>query len=244
MFGKLSQRERGFRVLLAALLFVIAYRLGIPDGGNTLNTVEAWGALALGAGALATGATGVCVLQRLGLGNDWAIGFLAGRLFVGWEFLHAGWDKLTGAGWVGSDAGQSVKGFLDFATSPAMTKGDFPAVPHWFADLTTNVFIPHAEVVSYLVVVGELAVGVGLLLGLFVRLSAFFGATMNLLFMLAGATGAGKNPEMLAIELLVLTGAAVAVYAASVDRYLLPRLTAAVRESIHMPGSHTHAPVH
>ena len=47
---------------------------------------------------------------------------------------------------------------------------------------------------------------------------------MNALFLLSGSLSAGLNPEMIILGMVVLFGAAPAVYALTVDRYYLPRL--------------------
>ncbi|MCW2924128.1 MAG: small subunit DoxD [Thermoleophilia bacterium] len=216
----LSSRERGIRVALAALLAVVVLRLGF--GGTTPELVEAIGATVVGLFALGTGLYGRSP-NFLGAGGDYAVGYLAARLFVGWEFLYAGWEKLTGDGWVGSSAGTGISGFLKNATSARMTSGDHPAVSGWFADLTSNVFLPHAEIMSYAIVFGELAVGLGLIVGLCTRTAAFFAVTLNMAFLLGGSTSAGVNPEMLVAGLLVVTGAALAVHTLGVDR-VLPRI--------------------
>jgi thiosulfate dehydrogenase (quinone) large subunit len=231
MTGILTTRERGVRVALGVFLAFVAFNVGL-FGHNTEATVVAWGAALLAIIALFTAAIGNARSSTaIGLDADWSLALLAARLYVGWEFLYAGWLKATN-GWYTQSAGTAeVKGILAgaIAQSHATAQNPFPAVPHWFGWLADNVFSSHAELISYLVVTGELAVGVGLILGLFVRLSAFFGVVLNSLFMYAGALGAGLNPEMVVLGMVVLMGPADAVYAASADRYLVPRL----RERLH-----------
>ena len=244
MTAPLNSKERVFRGALGLFLAFVAYNVGLT-GGGTEPTVLAWGAAILAVVAIVTAIAGAAgPLDRVGLDADWSVGYLAARLYVGWEFLHAGWLKAT-SGWYTHHAGMlEVKGTLlgAIAQSQASAKDPFPAVSHWFAYLADHVFIPHAQLVSYLVVTGELAVGIGLILGLFLRLSAFFGITLNALFMFAGALGAGLNPEMIILGFVVLTGASAAVYAASVDRYALK----AIRDML--PGvsspSGRHLPAH
>ncbi len=50
---------------------------------------------------------------------------------------------------------------------------------------------------SYVIVFGELAVGIGLILGAFVGLAAAGGLLMNLAFMLAGTTNVGLDRYLL-----------------------------------------------
>jgi thiosulfate dehydrogenase (quinone) large subunit len=241
MSAPVSVRERVFRVALGIFLGFCAMNVGLT-GGGTEPTVLAWGCAMLAVVAIATAIAGAAgPLARVGLDADWSLGFLAARLYIGWEFLHAGWEKLT-ASWYTQHAGAAeVKGILEgaIAQSKASAQNPFPAVPHWFAYLADHVFIPHATLISYLVVTGELLVGIGLILGLFLRLSALFGVTLNALFMFAGALGLGLNPEMALLGVLVLTGPASAIYAVSADRYLVGRLHLPI-----LPTHGRHAPAH
>jgi thiosulfate dehydrogenase [quinone] large subunit len=242
MTGNLTTRERGVRVALGVFLAFVALNVGL-FGHNTEATVWAWGAAVLASTAFFTAATGDAgATTPLGLGADWSLALLAARLYVGWEFLYAGWLKATN-GWYTNSAGTAeVKGILAgaIAQSHASAQNPFPAVPHWFAWLADNVFMSHADLIGYLVVTGELAVGIGLILGLFVRLSAFFAVVLNSLFMYAGALGAGLNPEMVVLGMVVLMGPASAVYAASADRYLIPRIRERLKRSAE-PDSAVHA---
>ena len=97
------------------------------------------------------------------------------------------------------------------------------------------------EIISYLVVTAELCVGAGLILGLFLRLSAFFGVTLNALFLFSGSLSAGLNPEMLILGMAILFGVAPAVYALSLDRYYLPRLHSMKLRQRHSPAPSTPA---
>lgn len=216
---QLDDRERFARVVLAAVLAVIVYRTGFSSGMP--DVVLAVAATVVGLLAVMTGASGMC-LNRAGSAQRGSLGYLALRLFVGWEFLYAGYEKLfVGPGWVGSGHGAALKGFLSGVAPKAA--GDHASVPGWFASLTQHVFVPNAELISYFIVFGEIAVGLGLIIGLFTRTAALFAALMNMAFLLAGSTGAGKNPEMLVAELVLIMGS-VAVYALSVDYFIRGRM--------------------
>jgi thiosulfate dehydrogenase (quinone) large subunit len=144
-------------------------------------------------------------------------------LWLGWVWLDAGLDKVTDSAWVGADAPVAINGFLSNAISPEMTEGEFPPVAGWYADLTRDVFLPIDGFLSYAIAFGQVAVGVGLILGAFTMAAAFFGALMSLNFMLAGSLGTSENPIMLTLQLLILfAGAATYVYGA--DRFLMPWL--------------------
>ncbi len=225
MIGTLTLRERVVRVVLGLFLAFVAFNVGLTSR-LTEPKMVAWGALVLAVVALATAIAGAAgPLTRVDLDKDWSVAYLAARLFVGWEFLYAGWSKAT-TSWYSGAGGAEVKGFLGggVAQSHASATVPFPAVSHWFAWTASNVFISHSHLISYLVVTCELCIGIGLILGLFIRLSAFFAVMMNSLFLFSGSLSAGLNPEMLILGMAVLFGVAPGLYAMSIDRTLLPLL--------------------
>jgi uncharacterized membrane protein YphA (DoxX/SURF4 family) len=85
---------------------------------------------------------------------------------------------------------------------------------------------------SYVIVFGELAVGIGLILGAFVGLAAAGGLLMNMAFLLAGTTS--TNPMLALLGVLLILAWKNAGYI-GLDRYLLPLLGT--------PWRQTHAPV-
>jgi len=95
------------------------------------------------------------------------------RILVGILFVHAGWPKLimlfSNPAYVG--------GMLE-----KMAKAAWPPV---YAHFLTNFAVPHAQLFGALVALGEVAVGIGLILGLLTRVSAFFGAVMNINYLFA-----------------------------------------------------------
>ena len=74
---------------------------------------------------------------------------------------------------------------------------------------------------SYAIAFGELFVGIGLLVGALVGIAAFFGALMNMSFLLAGS--ASTNPIMFTLAVGLMLAWKVAGYY-GLDRYLLPLL--------------------
>jgi thiosulfate dehydrogenase (quinone) large subunit len=154
--------------------------------------------------------------------------WLVARVWVGWEFLQAGWGKTFGADramFIGSQAGSAVQQLLGFslqiAPGGAMAQPKHPEVMGWYASVIRHVLLPHAEVFSYLVAFGELLVGLALIFGIFTRFSAAMGLLMNMSYMLAGVSS--LSPIMMLIELPILLGGTTATYY-SVDRFLLPYL--------------------
>lgn len=147
-------------------------------------------------------------------------GWLFVRLVLGFEWLRGGWEKLGDPGWTASPVGGAVEGFLQGAIARS-TEGPHPEVPHWYHNLTEDLFLPNADLFAYLVVAGELLVGLALIFGVFTRLGALFGVTMNMAFLWSGVSS--TNPPMLLLGLaIVLVGRRAGAY--GVDGWLLPWL--------------------
>lgn len=156
--------------------------------------------------------------------------WLIARLWLGYEWLMAGIDKVFGEGsvvWVGDKAGVAVTGFLKGAIAKSPLAADFdpvktphPAVQEWYANLIQNVFMPNAALFSYLVAYGEILVGLALILGIFTHFSALMGILMNLAYLFAGTTS--TNPQLLVVGMIIFLvgGTAVAYY--GLDRFLRP----------------------
>ncbi|QLG26806.1 DoxX family protein [Halorarum halophilum] len=93
---------------------------------------------------------------------------LALRLMMGYAFLYSGWTKIAG----GSFGAQWY-----LLNSPAANGSPLVGLFTWMGQ--TAWFVEFANVA---VPWGELLIGLGLLVGAFTRLAAFFGALMMLLF--------------------------------------------------------------
>ena len=141
------------------------------------------------------------------------------RLWLGYEWLLHAWGKLSDPAWIGSEAGAAVSGFAQGALQ--QTTGEFPQVTGWYAGFLENVVMPNATLFSYLVVFGEILVGVGLIFGLFTGIAAFFGGFMNASFIFAGTAGA--NPLMFIVAILIMAAWRVAGYW-GLDRWALPAI--------------------
>jgi len=142
------------------------------------------------------------------------------RIFISFEWIEAGWHKLTGAGWV--DGGSALLGFWKGAVAVPAAPGKPPITFEWYRTFLQTLIDNHAQGwFAWLITLGELAIGIGILVGALVGIAAFFGATMNMSFLLAGS--ASTNPVMFAFEIGLILAWRVAGYY-GVDRYLLPRL--------------------
>lgn len=141
------------------------------------------------------------------------------RIYVGWEWLVAGYEKTTSDAWVGSHAGSALTGFLTGALSK--TAGQHPDVSLWYAVFLKNFVLPQAAMFSHIIAYGELFVGAALILGLFTGIAAFFGSFMNMNYLFAGTVSV--NPLMFLIELFLILAWRTAGWI-GLDRYILPLL--------------------
>jgi len=117
------------------------------------------------------------------------------RLYVGYEWLTAGWAKVQNPAWVGANAGTALAGFIKGAL--AKTAGAHPDVQGWYASFLQNLVLPNAALWSTVVAFGEVLVGVGLILGIFTGIAAFFGGFMNVNYLMAGTVS--TNPFLFVI---------------------------------------------
>lgn len=165
---------------------------------------------------------------RLLVGNVYlAVLWLPIRFFVGRAWLAAGEHKVRDDAWM--DGGTAlVSGNPEapgFWERVVMVPPDVPRASityDWYRDFI-QYMIDHdwASWFAKLVAVGEVLVGVGLLVGALVGLAAFFGTTLNMSFMLAGTTS--SNPVLFGLTVFIILGWKVAGWI-GLDRYLLPLL--------------------
>jgi thiosulfate dehydrogenase [quinone] large subunit len=149
----------------------------------------------------------------------WSWIWLIVRIYVGWNFLQPGLEKIQDAGWVGAKAGS----FLTVWITKALTKsqGAHADVQGWYAAFLANVVLPHAAFFSYMVAFGEVCVGIALILGLFTGIAAFLGTIMNESYLLAGTVSI--NPVLLPLgTFLVLAWKTAGWW--GLDRWVLTRL--------------------
>ena len=143
--------------------------------------------------------------------------WLVVRLYLGWMWLSAGYEKMLKPEWFGTEAGAAMQGFVQGALGK--TGGLHPDVQMWYATFLQNAVLPHANIWANAIVLGEIAVGLGLIVGLFTGAAAFFGFFMNLNFMLAGVVS--TNPIMMVLALGLMSAHRVAGYW-GLDRYAKP----------------------
>lgn len=145
------------------------------------------------------------------------------RVYIGYEWMTAGWGKLTN----GFDASGFLKGAI------ANAAGDHPAVQGWWAAFLEHAALPGVKAFNYIVPLGELLVGVGLILGTFTTFAALMGLVMNAAFLFSGTVS--TNAQMLILEFLIVVAAGNAGKI-GLDYYVLPYL----RGLFHKDGRKKH----
>ena len=130
----------------------------------------------------------------------WAWLWLIIRLYIGYEWLVAGWDKIISPSWVGAKAGTALGGFLN--NSISLTTGAHPVVQAWYAVFLKAVILPTVGFWSYVVAFGETLVGLALIVGVFTGIAAFFGFFMNMNYLLAGSVS--TNPILLFLTIFII----------------------------------------
>jgi thiosulfate dehydrogenase [quinone] large subunit len=158
------------------------------------------------------------------------------RLFLGFSWFEAGFHKATGGGWL--DGGASLKGYWMGAVS-IPEQGRPPITYDWYRDFINFLLNGNHETwFAWVITFGEMAVGIGLIVGALTGIAAFFGALMNMSFLLAGS--ASSNPVLFTAAIGLILAWRVAGYY-GIDRYLLPMLgtpwRAPVRANAGPPGS-------
>ncbi len=146
--------------------------------------------------------------------------WLVVRVYVGYEWLSSGLHKLGDPAWFGD--GQAILVYWKRAVAipepparPLITYDWFRAFLQLLIDTSAQAWF------AKLIVAGEILIGLGLIVGALVGIAAFFGALMNVNFMLAGTTSI--NPTLLLLSMLLLLAWKNAGYI-GLDRLLLPAL--------------------
>jgi thiosulfate dehydrogenase [quinone] large subunit len=136
------------------------------------------------------------------------------RIYVGYQWLEAGWHKLTG----GFDASGFLKGAI---TKPVADHGTNAVVFPTYTGFLDNFALPIVKLINVVIPVGEFLIGLGLIVGGFTLTAAFFGMMLNFMFLLAGTVS--TNPWLLLLGVIVFT-AGTNAGRFGLDAYLLPLL--------------------
>ena len=141
------------------------------------------------------------------------------RLFLGLSWLDAGLTKLGETSW--TQGGTALLGYWQNAVKVPET-GHAAITYDWYRGFLQLMIDNHAEGwFALLITFGEIAVGLGLIFGVLTGIAAFFGALMNVSYLLAGSTS--SNPVMFTFAIGIILAWKVAG-SIGLDRWLLPLL--------------------
>ena len=138
------------------------------------------------------------------------------RVWLGWQWIDASLHKLNNPAWV--QTGEAVKGFWTNAVAIPEV-GRPPVNFDWYRTFLQLLLDNEAyRWLGPMIAYGELLIGIGLILGAFTGIAAFFGALLNWNFMMAGT--ASSNPLLFALAVAIILAWKVAGYVGA-DYYLL-----------------------
>ena len=147
--------------------------------------------------------------------------WLGVRLYVGYAWVDAGLHKVQDQKWAFGD-GSAILGFWQRAAAVPAAPAKPLIVYDWYRAVLQQLIEAQSHTwLGGLVAWGELLIGVGLIVGAFVGVAAFFGALLNMNFMLAGS--AATNPVLFGLAVGLILAWKVAGYYGA-DRFLLPVL--------------------
>jgi thiosulfate dehydrogenase [quinone] large subunit len=151
--------------------------------------------------------------------------WLLPRLWLGYQWLEASAHKLTNPAWM--QTGEALKGFWVGALTSKT-----PLAFDWYRAFLQGLVDAQAYTwFAKLVAIGELAIGIALIIGAFTGVAAFIGGFMNWNFMMAGS--ASVNPLFFVVSVGLILAWKVSGYIGA-DFFLLrwlgtpwhgPRLT-------------------
>jgi len=140
------------------------------------------------------------------------------RLYLGYSWIDASLHKVTSASWMSN--GTALAGFWKNAVAAPNGK---PVVAFdWYRSFLQMMLDGgHYVWFAKLIAVGELMIGIALIVGAFVGIAAFFGAFMNWNFIMAGS--ASTNGLLLVLAIFLVLSWKIAGYW-GLDRFLLRSL--------------------
>lgn len=150
----------------------------------------------------------------------WAWLWLILRLYLGYEWLTSGLEKLGNPAW--TQTGLALRGFWQNAVRIPEAPGRPLIAFGWYRNFIQGLLDAQAYTwFAKLITASELIVGVLLIVGAFVGIAAFLGAFLNWNFMMAGS--ASINPLMFVFTILLIMAWKTAGWY-GLDRWLLPAL--------------------
>ncbi len=119
------------------------------------------------------------------------------RVYLGYEFLSAGWEKLS------ASTPFDASGFLKYSMSnPVLSPTKAVEYP-WFNSFINAFALPHIALFNVLVPWGEFLIGIGLILGVLTTTAAFFAMMLNFMYMFCGTVSSNPLDLLLGIFIVV-----------------------------------------
>lgn len=148
------------------------------------------------------------------------------RVWLGWQWLSSGLGKaqltdFANGKWL-ANGGAALKGFWDKALTTPPDAKNAAITYEWYYNFLKGLSDGgHYEWFAWIIVLGEIAVGLGLIFGCLTGIAALGGALMNFSFLLAGSSS--TNPILLIAAVLIILAWRTAGWW-GLDRYILPIL--------------------
>jgi thiosulfate dehydrogenase (quinone) large subunit len=134
------------------------------------------------------------------------------RLYLGYEWLTAGFHKLTSGGF-------DASGFLKGAIANPVKGPDGSIVYATYVGFLKHFALPNAHLFNTIIPLGEFLVGLGLILGCLTTAAAFFALVMNFSYLMAGTISSNALDILLGVIILAAGYNAGRI---GLDRWVLP----------------------
>ena len=133
------------------------------------------------------------------------------RLYVGYAWITAGFEKLT--------ENFSAAGFLKGAVANPVQSPEGGLAYGWFVSFLKHFAVPNVDIFNTLIPLGEFLVGFGLILGCLTTAAMFFGLVMNFSYMFAGTISSNPMDVLLGVIILAAGFNAGRI---GLDRWVIP----------------------
>lgn len=100
------------------------------------------------------------------------------RMLLGYTFVSTGYYEVT--------CGFDATGFLQNAIANPVKSPQGDILNGWYVTFLKEFVLPNVDIFNAIGPLGELLIGIGLILGCFTTAAAFFGLVMNFTYLLAG----------------------------------------------------------
>jgi thiosulfate dehydrogenase [quinone] large subunit len=160
------------------------------------------------------------ILQRLCTSTRWAWVWLPLRLYLGWIWVRAGWERISDLAWM--QTGEAVQQYWLSVLATSTESPSYIVNTEWYQGFVRLLLEGgHYAWFGRLIVFTEIAIGILLLLGAFTGVAAAIAAFLNWNFIMAGTASA--NGWLLPLALLLVLAWQVAGNV-GLDYWLLPFL--------------------